>query len=483
MHLQSEYLYILISKVKKKLKLSLPARATVFYTLTGALERGVGFIFTPIYTRILTPEEYGLYPLYVSWMGIATVIITLELTGNTVYRGLAQSGGHEDEFISSSLGLLLTGGVISGGIILSLGDKISAITGLNIPIIALLILQTAINGITGIYFAKCRYDYKYKSSSIINLANAVLSPALALFIIRLSNYRAEARIIAPIIVGVAICTPIVITTFARGKRFFDRKIWGGMLKTVIPLLPHFLATTVTVQSGKLAIARFFGEDALASYSLVFSFGFIFTVITVGISSGLTPWINRKLSHGVEAKVGVLTENLFFLFSILSVMAITFAPEGLSILAPPEYLDALPSLYPIVISVIISFLTTVFYSVAVYYGKGHLVTLGSVIISVATVLLHLTLTRSIGYVGAGLVACLGGLMNMLSYTVIPRGVLKKRLFCFKKFLPPLFIATTFSALLYLLRGSIIARAFLFFALLIILIPRAVVCYRLIKEKDT
>ena len=252
--------------------------------------------------------------------------------------------------------------------------------------------------------------------------------------------------------------------------------------SVIPLLPHFLATTVTVNSGKLAIARFFGEDALAKYSLVFSFGFIFTVMTVGRNSGLTPWINRKLSPGCDLMVGKLSEELFSLFAILSVMAITFVPEGLSILAPAEYLDALPAVYPIAISVIISFLTTVFYSVTVYYGKGHLVTLGSVLISAVTVLLHLSVTRAFGYVGAGIVACIGGVLNILSYSIILGGVLKKRIFKAKRFVPPILLAIAFSTLLYLLRRSLISRALLSLALLILLIPRSIACYRLIKEKN-
>ena len=472
----------MISKTRKKLKLTLPAKATVFYTLTGALERGVGFVFTPIYTRILTPEEYGLYPLYVSWMGIATVIVTLELTGSTVYRGLSSSEGGEKKFISSLTGLYLTCAVITCGVILSFGRAVRGITGLNTTLLVFLLLQTVLNGVIGIYFAKCRYEYKYKTASLINLANAILSPPLSLLIIRFTDYKAEARIIAPLVIGIAISIPIIIKTFVGGRTFFDGGVWKGQLGAVIPLLPHFLATTVTVQSSKLAIAYFFGEDALARYSLVFSFGFIFTVMTVGINSGLTPWINRKLSHGEKKRVGEMCEELFSLFSILSVMAIAFVPEGLSILAPHEYLDALPAVYPIAISVIISFLTTVFYTVTVYFGKGHLVTLTSILSMLVTLILHLTVTPRFGYVGAGVVACAAGVVNVLSYTVIIGGVLKKRIFSLKKLLAPILFSIAFSYLLYLFRASWPSRLSLFLALLILLLPRAIGCYRLIREKD-
>lgn len=472
---------ILVSKVKTRFKLSLPARATVFYTLTGALERGVGFIFTPIYTRILSPEEFGLYPLYVSWMGIATVIITLELTGNTVYRGMARTSVDDGEYISSTLGLLLTSGAVFGGLILIFRRQISSITSLNTTILAFLLLQTLLNGITGLYFASCRYKYRYKAPSLINLINAVVSPLLALYIIRLTSYKAEARIIAPLVVSIAVCIPILVGIFSRSRRFFSRAVWFEHLRTVIPLLPHFFAATVTVQSGKLAIARYFGEIALAKYSLAFSFGFIFTVITVGINSGLSPWINRKLASEHESEIGVLTEELFFIFAILSLMAIAFVPEGLSIMAPSEYLDALPAVYPLVISVIISFLTSILYSVAIYYDLGRLVTLGSILVAAVTVVLHILVTSKLGYVAAAVIACISGILNVLSYAVILGGVLKKRIFCFKKFIPPILFAVAFSLLMYLFRSSLLSRLALLLALLILLIPRGITCYRLIKEK--
>ena len=471
----------MFSKIKK-LRLSLPARATVFYTLTGAIERGVGFIFTPIYTRILSPEEFGLYPLYVSWLGIATVIITLEMTGNAVYRGLARFSGNDSKYISSAMGLLLTCAGISGGVILAFRDLITKLTGLSTPLILILILQITANGITGMYFAKCRYRYKYRSASFINVANAILTPTLALIIIRLTPIRSEARIIAPLAVGAFVSIPILINTFKDGGSFFDKGVWKGLLSTVLPLLPHFLSSTVTVQSGKLAIGRFFGEEALAKYSLVFSVGFIFTVITMGINSGLAPWINRKLSHGCDEKVGKLTEELFFLFSILSVMAIAFVPEGLSILAPREYLDALPAIYPLTVSVIISFLTSVLYSVAVFYGKGHLVTLGSIVSATAAVSLQFLLTRTLGYVGAGLVACIAGGINLLFYAIIIGGVLKKRIFKLKKFGGSLLFTIATSFLLYLFRSSVPSRLAIFLMLLILLAPRAVICYKLIKERE-
>ena len=474
--------YILISKTKKRLRLTLPAKATVFYTIAGALERGLGFIFTPIYTRLLSPTEFGLYPLYVSWMGIVTVIVTLELQGGVIYRAMTKFKGREEELVSSALGVIILSALTVGGLIFPFRAAISRITGLETPFLYALLLSALINGIESVYFARCRYFYEYKATSVISAVNAVLSPLIAISIIRFSPYRKEARIIAPLVVGLVVILPLITRILRSGGRIFSPDIWGYLIRTSFPLLPHFLATSVIAQSGKLAIGRYFGEDALAKYSLVFSLGFLFTIMTVGINSGLSPWINRKLSRERLSEIGKVTGELFSLFATLSLMAITFVPEGLSILAPPEYRDALPAVYPITVSVIISFLSSVFYTVSVYYERGHLVTICTVITALITVVLHLTLTRILGYAMAGAVSCIAALLNTLLYAFIIGGVLKKRIFTPMPLFGTVIFTIGWAFILFFLRGSLGARFFAFLALFLISVPKAIACYRLIKEKE-
>lgn len=470
-----------MTNAKRRIRLNLPAKATVFYTLTGALERGMTFIFTPIFTRLLTPDEYGLYPLYVSWMGVLTVIITLELSGNVIYKGMAKYAGREDEFLTSALGLMTLSFALSAAAVAILGQSLSALFGLSPIILFFLVLQIFINGILNLYFAKCRYFYKYLSASVINVITAVLSPTLALLIIRTTPYVAEARIAAPLIISGIIALPLAISLFHSAHQPPSLKIWKYLIRTVAPLLPHFIASTVIAQSGKIAIGRYFGDGALAKYSLVFSLGFIFSVITSGISSGLSPWINRKLSEGSYLRVGELSEKLFSLFAPLTLMAVTFVPEGLSFLAPREYLDAFGAVFPIAISVLLGFLSTTLYTVILYYDKSHLVTASTVITAALTVILHLSITRRFGYAAAASVQCAASLLLVIFYSFILGGVLKKRPFHVRGYICTLLQAIAIAALLYLLRHSLPSRVMIFLMLAVLLIPRTIGCCKMIREQ--
>ena len=468
-------------KNKKGRRLSLPARASVWYTASAAIERGVSFIFTPIFTRALTPEEYGLYPLYVSFMSLFTIIITLELSGGIIYRGLSRYKGREDELISCTFGIVCLMLTISVAALLFLGDAVVALTGLRGEVLLFLALQVFFNEIISLYVARCRYAYRYKASSLIGSVTAIVSPFLSFLLINLTRVRAEARIVAPLAVSAAVAIPVAILIVRRGKRLFSREIWGFILRLDLPLLPHFIATAVIAQSGKIIVGRAFGEEALAKYSVVFSMGFVFSLMTVGINSALVPWVNRKLANGSEGRIVEAVEPSFTLFALITLCGLCFSPEGLAFLAPAEYGTALGAIYPLSLSVLTGFLTTVINAVLLFYGKSHLISLASVMSAAANLAFGIILTARIGYIAAALVQLASALVLFAISAAMVGGVSKKSVVRPKNHLAVIAFAALMSAVLYLLRETFISRALIFAALVMLALPVALRCKSLIIEK--
>ena len=459
----------------------MPARASVWYTATSALERGISFIFTPIFTRVLTPEEYGLYPLYVSFMSLFTILITLELSGNVIYRGLSQYRGREDEFISCTLGIVcLMFGIVTSALAI-LGEEVSMITGLRREILLFLAIQVFFNEIISLYVAKCRYLYQYKAPSLINAMLAVLSPTLSFALINFTRVRASARIIAPLAVTALLALPLGIDIMRRGKRLFSHEIWSFILRLDLPLLPHFIATAIIAQSGKIIVGRYFGEEALAKYSIVFSMGFVFTLITVGINSALAPWVNRKLTNGMTERIAEAVEPMFALFALMTLCGLCFSPEGLAFLAPKEYGNALAAIYPLSLSVLTGFLTTIINAVLLFYKKSHMISTASVITALVNLVLGFTVTSRYGYIGASLVQLVCALILFAISAVMVGGVSQKRVIYAQNHLAVIAFAALMSTILYLLRYTLISRTLIFAALVMLALPVALRCKSLITEK--
>ena len=57
----------LFSKIKDKM-LPVEVKASTAYTICSILQRSLSFITLPLFTRLLTTEEYGQSTVYNSWM-------------------------------------------------------------------------------------------------------------------------------------------------------------------------------------------------------------------------------------------------------------------------------------------------------------------------------------------------------------------------------------------------------------------------------
>ena len=454
-------------------KLNIPAKASLWYTLTALLERGSSVIFTPLYTRLLLPSEYGIYPLYIGFVSIFSVFVTLEISGSVIYKGLCEFK-EKEKFISASLGLI----AFSSLAFASLYFIFSFVFGNPIPLsrelCAVLFLQIFLNGARAVKLSEKRYCYKYGLSIIEGIVFSVGMPILSVAIIYFWNNPATSRIYAQLLLSLLFTLPIILFSLLRGRgRIFDRRVWGFLLKYTLPALPHYAAMAFILQSGKIFAERYFTSDAVGMLSLAISVGFIPSLLTVGAQAALIPWINRKLSEGGigRKKIYTLVSSALTPLAALTLIFVCFCPEILRIMAPEEYLGALPAIYPISIAVILCFINNIFSSIIAYYKKTYFITLGSGCGALLIFLINILFTKRLGFVFSAIALLPAYLVIFLVFSLL----LKKR-FCHSE-LPFLRILLCFScfflfsALAYTLAHSLAARLLLASAVFLFLLPRA------------
>ena len=53
--------------------------AGIGYTVGNILIKGIGFLTIPLYTRLMTTGDYGIYNTYIAYVGIVTFFVCLGL--------------------------------------------------------------------------------------------------------------------------------------------------------------------------------------------------------------------------------------------------------------------------------------------------------------------------------------------------------------------------------------------------------------------
>ena len=471
---------------KNRYRLSLPVRASFWYTAAAVLERGAALIFTPLFTRLLAPGEYGVYSLYTSFMGIFTVFITLELSGNIVYRGLSGFRGREAEFMRAALGLISLSALLFAVVLSVFGAQLSAITGLSIQALSFLAIQVYLNGIVNLYTARERYRYRYYRAILPNLAISVLSPLLAFVITRFFGVGAPSRIYAFIVVTALIALPLAASVMEGGIRFSPNALRLAC-SVSLPLLPHFIAASVSAQAGRAIVGIFRGEGELAVYSVVFSLGFVFSLVTGGLLSSLSPWISRKLSHGGGYSFSSVTtvhntvNGLLPPICIASLIFLCFSREALFILAPPEYQAALLCIVPITLFVLLNFVLAVQTSIILYYDAGAMMSVASVVSALLNLSLNLLLTPVYGYIAAAIIQAGGALLNLLLYSLVIRVRSGARL-SYSRYIFPLVLTAAVGTLIIAMSGAPVARGLLALALTLLFIIRAAPLRKFIFDRS-
>ena len=63
-----------IKEIFKKINnLSPAAKASFWFVVSNVMLKGISFITTPIFTRILGPNDYGITSVFVSWEGVISI--------------------------------------------------------------------------------------------------------------------------------------------------------------------------------------------------------------------------------------------------------------------------------------------------------------------------------------------------------------------------------------------------------------------------
>ena len=376
--------------------LKLPARASLFYIGTSVLTKGLGFLITPLFTRALTEEEYGTFTLYISVLGVMSILASAFTSGSTVYVGLNKNKNAPQDYYRS----LICSVLLFWGIICTLLFTFSPVFRLDYVFCLLVSLQVLFDALVGIYLSVLRFSYLYRGIVGISIFEAAVSPALSVLLIFLGVNGAFARIIA--LLAVSFITAVY--SLSRLLRQEGRARWDlvkNAFQTSIPLLPHSASSAVTSGADKFIITAFLGNVMLARYSVVHSVSGGLSFLVSSLIGALTPWLSRHSGKGDEHRVREVLSLILRILSMLTLFLLAVIPEALRFLAPPEYSDALIAALPIALSTLPAFLiaiSTIGLSLAEMSRYSVNIATSSAVLNI---ILNYMLIPIFGYLGAGL----------------------------------------------------------------------------------
>lgn len=412
--------------LKKYQALSSPVKASVWFVICNVLQRGVSMITVPIFTRILTTEQYGVASVYHSWQQMITVFATLNLYYGVFNNGMTKYPKDRDGYLSSLQSLASVITLVILAVYLVTYKFWNEIFNLPTNLMLVMFVDIFFTSAFAFWSARQKYDYKYKSLVGITLFIAVGSPILAVICILLVERSAEARILSFALVNIIVGACLYYSNLKKGKKFFDAEYWKYALCFNIPILPHYLSQTFLQQSGRIMIADMEGEGKAAIYSVAYSVAMLMLLVTNGINNTYIPYTYKCLKNNKYDSLKKNTNYLVVFVGICVLFMMLFGPEVIKIFATSEYYEAIWIIPPVSLAVYFMFLYPLFGNIEFYYEEKKYVTIASVIGAVANILLNIVLIDKFGYIAAGYSTLLCYILFSVCHYVFMKKVINKNI---------------------------------------------------------
>ncbi len=444
--------------------------------ICSVFQKGISFITVPIFTRMLTPEDFGLFNIFNSWSGIITVFATLNLSAGVFNNGMTKYPDKQIKYTSSMQGLSATITFVLFLLFLPFQNLVSSLIGLPIHLIYLMFINFLLLPALAFWSVRQRYNYKYKALVIITLTNSILVPLTGILAINLTEYKIEARIYTSILVALISSLFIYIYTYIKGKTFFNKEFWLFALKFNIPLIPHYLSSIVLSSSDRIMIEKIEGLDKAGIYGIAYSVSMIMTFVTGAINSSFIPWTYKEIKSIKYKRLFKTSKIIIILVFIIVTVAMLFAPEIILIMAPKEYYEAIWVIPPVTASILIMFISSLFSNIEFYFEKTKFVMIASTSGAVLNIVLNFLFIPIFGYMVAGYTTLICYLLFTIMHGIFMRKIVKdknisEQIYDYK------FIVKTIFAMFAVIGLSLILYNYLILRYIVILIIAIVlICLR-------
>ncbi len=391
----------LLKKLLNKYKdMPIPVKASIWFVICSILQRCVSFFTVPIFTRILTTSQYGLFNVYQSWMSIIIIFATLNLHYGVFNNAMLKFEDDRDTFISSMQGLTTTLTVVIFIIYLVAHNFWNSIFQLPTVLMFCMFAEMLTAPALEFWSGKQRFDYKYKNLILITLGMSIASPILGIIVVMSTENKGVTRILSAAFVNVIVCSMIYIYGVIKGKKFYVKEYWKYALGFNLPLIPYYLSQMIFNQSDRIIINSMCGTDKAGIYSVAYSLGLILSFVIGAINNSFVPWTYRKLKEKDYSEIGKMADTLSLIIASILLMLIAFAPEVMRLFAAPQYYDAIWVVPPVAASLFFLFMAQLAANIEWYFEENIFLVRASILAAIANIVLNYIFIKIFGYLVAG-----------------------------------------------------------------------------------
>lgn len=363
------------------------------FALGSILTSAIGFILLPIYTRYLTPADYGILSIATTLGSILAIFYLAGLNG-AIGRFYYDYTDNESE-LKKYIGTIIVSLVIYSlclTIFLSIfGESIfhTILKDLQFnPYILLILWTTFFSTIFPISLKMYQVREKPFLYSFWSIIRFIINTLLIIYFVVVLRQGALGSLFSSFITSIILFVIGFVLLKKDISLIIEHQKLKESLKFGIPLIPHALAGWTNTLIDRIFLNYYQSIETVGLYSLGYQFGMIMGLITTSINFAWAPFFTSTAKEkGEDAKPIFRQLTTYYMMIIIFIgLAISmFSKDVIFLMTTPDYYES----YKVIPIIIGSYIVNGMYYMIVnqiFYTKQTkylaIATFGSAIINIA-----------------------------------------------------------------------------------------------------
>lgn len=390
------------------------------YLIASITSFSISIFSLPIYTRLLTPTDFGISLIFVMLGKIIVGFVTFNLHFST-YRYFFELKAKIQEFKTlNSTNLMFLFVIFFLSLLFSffsfpLYDSFLFELKLNRDFVLMSISSGFLDYFILYFTTLLTAELKSLQFAGITIINVILNTLFSIYFITEYNLTYMGRVYGIIFSQLIVLLVLLVMckhTFSFSFSFANLK---KSIKLTAPMIPQMGLGLSQNYLDKTMLSYSKGAAALGNYSLGINFATVLKTIMDAVEKAWSPFFFRKgLENTPESKMEIV-ENFFslaFLYMILGLGIIYFSEEAIRILTTKAYFSAMyivPVYVYFYLFAIFGYLSNAQLTIS---EKIKFILPGAFASAIANIILNFILIRKFGSIGAAISVAISGLISQI-----------------------------------------------------------------------
>lgn len=391
------------------------------YFISNIIASGVTIGSLPILTRHLSPSDYGVFVLFITFGQVCTGFLSLGLSTASYKYFFDYKEKIEDYKILNTTNIVMNFiiFIFFGFIVYFLSPWISSYFfdgEINIDLINLSYLCGCITYYNYYFFQLYIAQGKANYFSVFTILQSIIKLTLVLFFIYLFSFKYMALIYGFLISNLLILLGLVIFSKNLITNKFSIDYFIQSVKLSYPQIPTMIIGLLYSSFDRVMLNKMGGLHSVGQYSFGARFGSLIKVVNDSFANVFGPFFqSRNSENDINDANDIIDRFLFIAYSItlISISLILFAEEIVRLFTTPAYY---PSMFviPIYIFYHLFGILGILATNQLLKAEKLISEIPTAVISLSiNILLNLVLIPIYGIIGAAIATAVSALINNLT----------------------------------------------------------------------